>query len=73
MFSNTNTDERVNNINIAVNAVIKRELAAQTMSDADVNIVGDMLIQIRTDTAHLNTLSNFSTLSGFECSLGFKC
>ena len=60
MSSTSTTDERVNSITIAINAVIQRELAAKTMTETDAIALRDILIRIRTDTAFLNALTNFS-------------
>ena len=63
MPSTSTTDEHVNNITIAVNAInaiIENNVAAGTMNDTDANLLLDMLIRIQTDTAFLNVLINFS-------------
>ena len=40
--------------------MIQRELLPKTMSEAAANSLRDILIQIRTDTAFLNAIINFS-------------
>ena len=60
MSSTSITDERVDSIAIAINAVIQRELAAKTMAEDDAIVLSDILIRIRTDTEFLNALTNFS-------------
>ena len=60
MFLTSTTDERVDSITIAINAVIQRELAAKTMNEDDATALRDILIRIRTDTAFLNALTTFS-------------
>ena len=60
MFLTSTTDERVDSITIAINAVIQRELAAKTMNEDDATALRDILIRIQTDTAFLNALTNFS-------------
>ena len=62
----TYTDERDNDITVAVNAIIQKGIAAGTMSDNDADILRDLLIRIKQNAKLIAAYSKFSNcISGF--------
>ena len=61
MSTSNISNERVDRITIAFNASIKRGLVTKTMSVEHANILRDMLLQIRTDTALLDAIISFAS------------
>ena len=61
MSTSNITNERVDRITNAFNASIERGLATKTMSVEHANILRDMLIRIRTDTALLDAIISFAS------------
>ena len=61
MSTSTITNERVDRVTNAFNASIERGLATKTMSVEHANILRDMLIRIRTDTALLDAIISFAS------------
>ena len=66
----TYSDERDNDITIAVNTIILKGIAAGTMDDNDADILRDLLIRIKQDG---KLIAAYSKLSNFISGLNFHC
>ena len=60
MSSTITTEERVNNFINAINDIIQFRLEYKRMNEDEANVLREMLIRIRTDTALLAAITNFN-------------
>ena len=61
MYSIRNSaNERVNDVIIAVNAIIQNGVDAGTMNDTDANVLHEAIILLRTNTKLLNSTITFN-------------
>ena len=59
MSSTSITDERLKNTVIALNRILQAKLISTT-SDAEANVINELLIRIQTDTELLNAIIKFN-------------